>query len=82
MKNFQKPAHASATSTSTMRYAARIGGDPLSKSGYNISFKSSPDKGGSISNLGDHCNSSKKRYQKVEPDWFWVYGVELNDGGE
>ena len=57
--------------------------DPPSKSGYNVSFQSSPDKGVGTSNLADHCNSSKKRsYQKVEPDWFWVYDVELNNGGE
>ena len=49
--------------------------------GFHVSFQNSPAKG-VTANIADPCNSSKKRYQKVEPDWFWVYGVEMNGAEE
>ena len=73
MKNAPKASTAPSSSARTLRSAT--------KSGYTLSFQNSPVKSG-VSNLDDHCNSSsKKRYQKVEPDWYWTYDVEM-EGNE
>lgn len=64
--------------TSALRSATKASDAPQSKSGDFVSFQNSPAKG-VTSNFGDPCNSSKKRYQKVEPDWFWVYVLEMHD---